>query len=75
MERIVIEVADATAKKWEEISPALKVHLQNSFAEQIENLSQKEKEQNFEKLLERARAEAAANGLTEEKLQELLNED
>jgi uncharacterized protein YeaO (DUF488 family) len=75
MERIVIEVADATAKKWRDVSPKIKNHLEKSFAQQIEDVLQKVKEHNFETLLKKAREEAAKNGLSEEVLQQLLNEE
>lgn len=73
MERIIIEVADETAKNWKHVSPKIKDHLEKSFAMQIDNVSKKAKEYDFETLLKKAREEAAKNGLTEEKLQQLLN--
>lgn len=75
MERIVIEVADTTAKNWQNISPKVKAHLQQSFTRQIDEISQKQKEHNFEVLLDKIRDQAAQNGLTEEILQKLLNEE
>lgn len=74
MERIVIEVADATAKKWRKVSLQIKSRLEKSFEKQIEIVSQSDKESQFEELLKKAREEAARNGLTEEILQHLLNE-
>lgn len=74
MERIVIEVEDATAKKWQNVSPKIKSELEKSFERQIDGLSEKMKETNFEDLLKIIREEAAKNGLTEEILQQLLNE-
>ena len=75
MERIVIEVADATAQKWQAVSPNIKKILERSFERQIDDFSERVKEENFEKLLAHAREEAANNGLTEEILQKLLNEE
>ncbi len=75
MERIVIEVNDTTAKKWQRISPEIKNTFEKSFEKQIDELSEKAKEINFEILLIKARKEAAKNGLTEEILQQLLNEE
>ena len=75
MERIVIEVTDATAKRWRNVSPKIKSHLEQSFAKQIEEVVQKMKVHHFEALLDKARAEAANNGLTEEVLQQLMNEE
>lgn len=74
MERIVIEVADATAKKWQKVPPKIKTRLEKSFEKQIDDVSQRVKESNFEDLLNKVREEAASNGLTEEILQQLLNE-
>ncbi len=75
MERIVIEVADATAKKWREVSPKIKTQLEESFGRQIEILSQGIKEAEFKSLLDKVSEEAAKNGLTEGILQQLLNEE
>ncbi len=75
MERIVIEVDDATAKKWRNVPPKIKSQLEKSFEGQIDELSEKVKEANFEDLLKIVREEAAKNGLTEEILQQLLNEE
>ncbi len=75
MERIVIEVDDATAKKWQNVPTKIKSQLEKSFEGQIDALSEKVKEANFEDLLKIVREEAAKNGLTEEILQQLLNEE
>jgi plasmid maintenance system killer protein len=75
MERIVIEVDDATAKKWRKVPVKIKTQLEKSFERQIEIISQSTKESHFEDLLKQAREEAAKNGLTEEILQQLLNEE
>ncbi len=75
MERIVIEVADATAKNWNDISPKIKSQLEKSFEKQIDILSQGIKEAEFKSLLDKISNEAANNGPTEELLQQLLNEE
>lgn len=75
MERIVIEVDDATAKKWQNVSPKIKSELEKSFERQIDILSQGIKEAEFKALLDKVSDEAAKNGLTEEILQQLLNEE
>jgi hypothetical protein len=75
MERIVIEVNDATAKKWRNVSPEIKSQIEKGFEKQVELLSQEEKESDFENLLNRAREEAARNGLTEDILQQLLKDE
>ena len=73
MERIVIEVDEATAMKWRKVPARLKTRLQKSFEKQIDLISQSDKESRFENLLKMAREESAKNGLTEEILQQLLN--
>jgi hypothetical protein len=75
MERIVIEVADATAEKWRNVSTRIKSQLEKSFEEQINILSQGIKEAEFKSLLDKVSDEAGKNGLTEEILQQLLNEE
>ncbi len=75
MERIVIEVGEKTALKWRNVPQKIKSELEKSFEKQIDEISQKSKEANFENLLKEVREEAAKNGLTEEILQKLLNED
>ena len=75
MERIVIEVDDATAKKWRNVSSNIRSQLEKSFEKQIEIVSDKAKDAHFEILLNKAREEAANTGLTEAVLQRLLNEE
>lgn len=75
MERIVIEVDDATARNWRNISPKFKSQFGKRIGKEINEVSQKMKEANFEDLLNEARKEAAENGLTEDILQKLLNEE
>lgn len=75
MECIEIKVGKETAKNWEDVSPKLRDQLQKSFEKQIDDLAKQSKLENFEKLLDRISKQAEANGLTEEILQEILNED
>lgn len=75
MERIVIEVDEATAKKWRDVSPRIKSQLEKSFEGQINILTQGIKEAEFKSLLDKVSDEAAKNGLTEEILQQMLNEE
>lgn len=75
MERIVIEVEDATAEKWRAVSPKIKTQLEKSFERQIEILAQGIKEAEFKSLLDKVSEEAAKNGLTEGIFQRLLDEE
>ena len=75
MEQIVIEVDEATAKKWQEVSAETKSVLEKNFQNLIEIISHEIKIAHFESLLDKASDEAARNGLTEEILQQLLNKE
>ena len=73
MERIIIEVEDATAKKWQNVPLLIKSQMEEIFARQIDMLDQDIKTKDFKALLDKVSDEAAQNGLTEEILQQLLN--
>ena len=75
MERIVIEVDDQTAKKWKQASAKVKGQLEKNIEKQIEILSRVAKEDEFFALLDKISDEAVRNGLTEEILEKLLNEE
>lgn len=75
MEQIIIEMDDAVAKEWEEVSPRIKDEMKENFKEQIQMVSRGIREARFEALLDKASDEAAKNGLTEEIFQQLLNEE
>ena len=75
MERIVIEVEDATAKKWKEVPFTIKSELEKNFAKQINGVTESIKKAEFKSLLDKVSDEAVKNGLTEAILQQLLNED
>lgn len=75
MERIVIEVDEATAKKWRDASPKIKEGLGKKIEDLLERISYEIKVARFEALLDKASDEAARNGLTEEILEKLLNEE
>ncbi|HET7115246.1 MAG TPA: hypothetical protein VFI29_02065 [Hanamia sp.] len=75
MERIVLEVDEATAKKWRKASPKIKGQLERNIEKQIEILSRGVKEDEFFALLDRISDKAVKNGLTEEILEKLLNEE
>ena len=75
MERIVLEVDDQTAKAWRNTSAKLRTQIGKSLEQVLTDSLSKSKEANFELLLQDARKEAAKNGLTEEILTQLLNEE
>jgi hypothetical protein len=71
MERIVLEVDGALARAWKNSSPALR----SSYESKITALLRELKETEFDNLLNKAGKIAEENGLTEEKLNELLNDE
>ena len=75
MGSIIIEVDEVTAKKWQEVSPKIKNRLKKNFKEQMAILSRGVKEEEFFDLLDKISDEAVRNGLTEEILEKLLNEE
>ena len=75
MERIVLEVDDETAKAWRNTAAKLRSQISKSLELLLTDSLNKSKEANFELLLQEAREEAAKNGLTEEILEKLLNDE
>ena len=75
MERIVLEVNDSLGKAWRNTSSKLRTQIEKNLELLISDSLSKTKEANFELLLQDARKEAAANGLTEDTLTQLLNEE
>jgi hypothetical protein len=75
MERIVLEVGDNTAKAWRNASAKLRSEIGKTIEQLLSTSLSNSKEANFELLLKDARQEAAKNGLTEEILNRLLNEE
>jgi len=75
MERIVLEAGDETARAWRNTSAKLRAQIEKNLEMILGDSLSKVKEANFELLLREARNEAAANGLTEEILTKLLNEE
>lgn len=75
MERIVLEVDAATAKRWKESSPEIKKGLEQEIDILLEKISHEILVRDFQALLDKARDEAERNGLTEEILEKLLSKD
>ena len=75
MERIVLEVDDQTAKAWRNTSAKLRSQIGKNIEQILNDSLNMAKEANFELLLQDARKEAAKNGLTEEILAKLLDEE
>jgi len=70
MERIVLEVDSAVAKKWRSFSASQR----SLYEKTLSVLLQQNKQTEFKKLLDSAGKIAMANGLTDEKLAQLLDE-
>lgn len=71
MERIVLEVDGVLARAWRNSSPAIRSRYESKITDILREL----KEAEFDKLLDKAGKEAQKNGLTEEKLNQLLNDE
>jgi hypothetical protein len=70
MERIVLEVDGALAKAWRNSSAAIRSRYENKITAILREL----KEAEFDNLLDKAGKIAEENGLTEVKLNEILND-
>jgi hypothetical protein len=74
MDRIVVEVDDIAARKWRYASEEKKLELNNAINRIIKKAFDKNDE-SFEQFLYNVSKTAEANGLTEEILNKLLNEE
>ncbi|TSD64528.1 hypothetical protein FFF34_011490 [Inquilinus sp. KBS0705] len=74
MDRIILEVDDVAARKWRYSTREKKAEL-TSTINQILNKALDKSDEGFFTLLDRIGKEAETNGLTEEVLNKLLNED
>ncbi len=74
MDRIIVEVDDAVAKGWRNATEGEKGDLNNKINRLISTALKKNKE-NFSDFLFRVSKKAEENGLTEEILNKLLNEE
>jgi hypothetical protein len=75
MERIVLEVDEQIAKAWRNTSAKLRTQISKNLENILSDSLSKTHKENFELLLQDARREASANGLTEEVLAQLLNDE
>lgn len=75
MDRIVLEVNDQTAKAWRNTSAKIRAKIEKTITDILDASLTKSKDANFELLLKDARKDAAKNGLTNEILQQILNEE
>ncbi|MBE9460680.1 hypothetical protein ACFP1I_21390 [Dyadobacter subterraneus] len=74
MDRIILEVDDSSAKKWMYASQDKKEHLSKSIGQLIDK-SLSASDDDFWEFVNKISEEAKSNGLTEEKLHQLLNEE
>jgi hypothetical protein len=75
MEKININVSDELAEKWAKTSGAQKAKIEKFLEASVSDLLFKINQKNFDELLEKAREEAERNGLSEDILEKILNED
>ena len=75
MDRIVLEVDEQIAKAWRNTSAKVRNQIGKNLEGLLSESLSRAKETNFELLLKDARKEAAQNGLTEEILTSLLNDE
>jgi len=71
MENIVLEVDEALAKAWKNSSPSLRA----TYEDKINAVLRELQEAEFDVLLQKAGKLAGYNGLTQERLDELLKDD
>ena len=74
MDRILLEVDDVVAKNWHSASDDTKKQL-NATVSQLLKKALTKKGDDFWQFIEKVGKQAQAKGLTEEKLNELLNEN
>ncbi len=75
MEQIIIEVDDSTAKKWRTTSSKFKKVITEKFEKDVDFISKKFKNDDFMAALDEIGESLAKRGLTEEKVNEILNSD
>ncbi|MEX2592943.1 MAG: hypothetical protein WD426_09210 [Anditalea sp.] len=71
MDRIVLEVNSRLAQAWRKSTPKVRAKYERKITEMLREM----KETEFDNLLNKAGKIAEKNGLTEDKLDQLLNEE
>ncbi|MFT4204565.1 MAG: hypothetical protein QM610_11725 [Chitinophagaceae bacterium] len=75
MERIIIEVDNDIAIAWRKASPMLRAKLEKEIEWRITQRIRESQKMKFQQLLDEVRDEASTNGLTQEALDDILNEE
>jgi len=75
MERIVLEVDEATAKKWRSASSRLRMEVSRIIDTQISAIIDKKEDKDIIQYLDELRKEMAEKGLTQEILDEILKDN
>ena len=75
MERIVIEVGDATAKKWRFSSPKRKIEIAKKIEIKLAKELMVDSKENFKLFLDEISATMQSRGLTQEILDDILKDD
>jgi predicted metal-dependent phosphotriesterase family hydrolase len=75
MERIVIEVADATAKKWRASSPELRGEIAQKIDIRLAKELMVDSKEDFKHFLDEISANMQQRGLTEETLNDILKDN
>ncbi len=74
-ERIVLEVDGNTAKAWRNSPPDFKLQVEKEINFQLKRRLKEVQLAEFKKTVDQVRDEASKNGLTEEILNQILNEE
>jgi len=75
MERIILEVNNEVAKAWRNAPQQLKDELEKDLELRIANNIREAERSNFFDLLDKVQKKTRERGLTQEKLEKLLNEE
>lgn len=75
MERIVIEVADATARKWQLSSQQLRIRISEEINIRLAKELMADSKEEFKQFLDEVGTTMKERGLTEDILQDILKED